>query len=95
MPAAMDRKRKLDLGNTSASKGASASSSSEGVNPWTGRPYSKKYQEILAGRLKLPVYKFKEQLLEAEQPGHNSAHGRSGAGYAGGGRSWDRETMRT
>lgn len=65
MPAAMDRKRKLDLGDTSASKAASASSSSEGVNPWTGRPYSKKYQEILAGRLKLPVYKFKEQLLEA------------------------------
>eukprot|EP01047_Picozoa_sp_COSAG01_P003109 COSAG01_NODE_89_length_27311_cov_22.687061_15_plen_183_part_00 len=36
-----------------------------------------------------------EQLLEAEQPGHNSAHGRSGAGYGGGGRAWDRETMKS
>lgn len=33
-------------------------------NPWTGKPYSERYQTILKTRLKLPVYQFKDQLLE-------------------------------
>lgn len=35
------------------------------INPWTGNPYSTKYQSILQKRLQLPVYKFQSQLLEA------------------------------
>lgn len=35
------------------------------MNPWTGRPFSAKYHSILEGRLKLPVYQFKEKLVDA------------------------------
>ena len=59
-----DRKRKLDLGDAVSNK-SSKPPSGAGINPWTNRPYSKRYSEILEGRLKLPVYQFKEKLLDA------------------------------
>jgi pre-mRNA-splicing factor ATP-dependent RNA helicase DHX15/PRP43 len=60
MAPSFERKRKLDLGfNESSSK------KDEGTNPWTGQAYSAQYQKILQGRLKLPVYKFKDKLLDA------------------------------
>ena len=78
MPPSFDRKRKLDLADPappSSSDGSSqrmVESSSNGddpttrtTNPWTGRLYSSRYRDILAGRLKLPVYQFKDRLLAA------------------------------
>jgi pre-mRNA-splicing factor ATP-dependent RNA helicase DHX15/PRP43 len=35
------------------------------INPWTGRPYSARYRTILNTRRKLPVYQFKDELVEA------------------------------
>ena len=65
-PSAMtDRKRKLDLGDAVPNKSSKAPSGGAGINPWTNQPYSKRYEEILEGRLKLPVYQFKEKLLDA------------------------------
>merc|ERR1719199_1991307 len=60
-----DRKRKLDLGDAVSNKSSKPPSEGAGINPWTNRPYSKRYSEILEGRLKLPVYQFKEKLLDA------------------------------
>ena len=55
-------KRKLDISYTSSSKiGAGASND---VNPWTGNPFSPTYYEILQKRMNLPVYGFKEDLIE-------------------------------
>lgn len=33
-------------------------------NPWTGRPYSQRYYSILKTRTKLPVYQFKDELIQ-------------------------------
>ena len=60
-----DRKRKLDLGDAVSNKSSKPPSEGAGINPWTNRPYSKRYSEILEGRLKLPVYQIKEKLLDA------------------------------
>lgn len=57
----MDRKRKIDLGDALGRKGKSTD---EGVNPWTGEAFSARYHSILATRQKLPVYQFKEKLIE-------------------------------
>eukprot|EP00587_Corethron_hystrix_P003093 CAMPEP_0113306130 /NCGR_PEP_ID=MMETSP0010_2-20120614/5503_1 /TAXON_ID=216773 ORGANISM="Corethron hystrix, Strain 308" /NCGR_SAMPLE_ID=MMETSP0010_2 /ASSEMBLY_ACC=CAM_ASM_000155 /LENGTH=686 /DNA_ID=CAMNT_0000160733 /DNA_START=69 /DNA_END=2129 /DNA_ORIENTATION=+ /assembly_acc=CAM_ASM_000155 len=38
---------------------------SSAINPWTGTPFSPKYYSILAKRITLPVYKFKDDLLAA------------------------------
>lgn len=35
------------------------------INPWTHKPFSSNYYSILKGRLKLPVYQFKQKLLDA------------------------------
>ena len=37
------------------------------VNPWTGKPYSAKYHSILQTRTKLPVYQFKDKLIQQVQ----------------------------
>lgn len=37
------------------------------INPWTGEKYSPKYYSILETRTKLPVYQFKDELIEAVQ----------------------------
>ena len=57
----MDRKRKIDLGDALGKK---TKSTGDEVNPWTGVPFSAKYHSILATRQKLPVYQFKEKLIE-------------------------------
>jgi pre-mRNA-splicing factor ATP-dependent RNA helicase DHX15/PRP43 len=50
-----DRKRKLDLGDAdpSVKRGASeggGAGGEDGLNPYTGRPYSPRYYEILEKR---------------------------------------------
>ena len=52
-------KRKLDVsGLSEAKEGGSA----KGLNPFTQKPFSQKYYDILATRQKLPVYKFLDDL---------------------------------
>ncbi len=65
MAPSFDRKRKLDLGDDAKRAKTKEVNESSGINPWTGIAYSSKYEKILAGRLKLPVYQFKEKLLDA------------------------------
>jgi pre-mRNA-splicing factor ATP-dependent RNA helicase DHX15/PRP43 len=57
-----DRKRKLDIFDNSSKK---PQKENNGVNPYTNKPYSERYRKILATRLKLPVYQFRKELLEA------------------------------
>ena len=57
----MDRKRRIDLGDSFGKKGKNVD---EGVNPWTGEGFSAKYHSILATRQKLPVYQFKDKLID-------------------------------
>lgn len=59
----MDRKRKIDLSDTYAKKGKAAAVDGS-INPWTEVPYSSKYHSILATRVKLPVYQFKDELIQ-------------------------------
>lgn len=68
-----DRKRKIDLGvggggaasSSSAAKWSKDQADGENdVNPWTGAPFSARYHSILTTRKKLPVYQFKDQLIE-------------------------------
>ncbi len=63
MAPSFERKRKLDLGGASADAEADMKKE-KGTNPWTYQPYSEQYQKILKTRLKLPVYQFKEKLIE-------------------------------
>ena len=71
----MERKRKLDLGESageqqshksggSSSSSSSSSSSEPTTNPWTNRPLSGRYYDILAKRKALPVYEFREDLIQ-------------------------------
>jgi len=71
----MDRHQKrarLDLGShvsaVSASQGPllapGFTSQVPGANPFTGRPYSRRYHDILKGRKDLPVYGFLDRLLD-------------------------------
>ena len=53
-------KRKLDIGSGMSASGGEDDS----TNPWTGKPYSSRYYEILAKRKQLPVYEFKDDLQE-------------------------------
>ena len=52
-------KRKLDISSKDF-----PSKRGEGVNPWTLNPLSQNYYEILKKRMNLPVYGFKEDLIE-------------------------------
>jgi pre-mRNA-splicing factor ATP-dependent RNA helicase DHX15/PRP43 len=54
-------KRKLDLGG-GADTSAHDASYAQGINPWTGKPLSSRYYDILKGRQKLPVAEFKEEI---------------------------------
>jgi hypothetical protein len=56
-----DRKRKLDLGDIASKM---PKGSDDAINRWTGRPYSARYYSIFETRQKLPVYQFKEELIE-------------------------------
>ena len=67
MGGSSNRKRKLDLSPSDLAaqhKSSIDARQSSSINPWTGRPYSARYQSILQTRLKLPVYKFQSKLLE-------------------------------
>ena len=35
------------------------------TNPWTGEPYTKRYYEIKKQREQLPVYQFRDEVMEA------------------------------
>ena len=59
----MDRKHKLDLGDIEASDKKSKQDAQ--YNPWTGLAYSARYFSILESRTKLPVYAFKQELIDA------------------------------
>jgi len=68
----MDRKRRIDLSGdngatTSFNKKYYNHNSETELNPWTGAPYSARYYSILETRTKLPVYLFKDQLIETVQ----------------------------
>jgi pre-mRNA-splicing factor ATP-dependent RNA helicase DHX15/PRP43 len=61
-----DRKRRIDVGDMSQKKQkAPSADQSNAINRWTGLPYSSRYYSLLATRQKLPVYQFREQLIEA------------------------------
>ena len=64
-----DRKRKLKLdwnsSTSSRSNGSGKSIETTNINPYTNTQYSVKYKQILSTRLKLPVYQFREKLLNA------------------------------
>lgn len=55
-------KRKLDISYTNSSE-IDATAFND-VNPWTSNPFSQNYYEILKKRMNLPVYGFKEDLIE-------------------------------
>jgi len=58
-------KRRLDLGDFDSSPQTKKGRQQEsGINRWTGLPYSARYYSILETRLKLPVYQFKDKLIE-------------------------------
>ncbi|KAL7495701.1 hypothetical protein ACHAWT_006883 [Skeletonema menzelii] len=65
MGSSTDRKRKLDLADDAKKHKTLDARQSSDINPWTGKAYSSRYQSILQTRLKLPVYKFQSDLLEA------------------------------
>jgi pre-mRNA-splicing factor ATP-dependent RNA helicase DHX15/PRP43 len=58
-----DRKRRIDIEGAEGKKSRSGAVNDD-INPWTGEPFSARYYSILATRTKLPVYLFKEQLIE-------------------------------
>jgi len=67
------RKRRIDLGddnNNQLTNGVETdvtpnAKRSKAVNPWTGIPFTNRYYSILETRQKLPVYQFKDDLIEA------------------------------
>ena len=90
-----DRKRRIDLGggggdilggkkgkSTTAGIGSSSNDDDGSINPWTGIPFSARYHSILAVRQKLPVYQFKDQLIECVQQNQIVVvEGETGSGY--------------
>jgi len=54
------RKRKIDLGEELPNKKTLPSN----INPYTGRPYSAKYYEILEKRKSLPIWEHKDTFLK-------------------------------
>mmetsp|Transcript_21889 Transcript_21889/g.43436 ORF Transcript_21889/g.43436 Transcript_21889/m.43436 type:complete len:712 (-) Transcript_21889:341-2476(-) len=55
------KRKRLDLGSNFSEKKAG---NDETINPWTFRPYSQKYHNILAGRKGLPVYSQKDEYMK-------------------------------
>jgi pre-mRNA-splicing factor ATP-dependent RNA helicase DHX15/PRP43 len=60
-----NRKHRIDIGGLGESKKKRDQEQHDDYNRWTGRPYSAKYHSILKTRVKLPVYMFKEKLIES------------------------------
>ena len=60
----MERKRpRIDLTSSAENPGAAAATPSRN-NPYTGVPYSDRYREILAKRMTLPVWEYKQRFLD-------------------------------
>lgn len=57
-----DRKRKLDLADEPGPSGYGAAGG--GINPFTGRPYTQRYFDIMAKRVDLPVWQAKEDFVK-------------------------------
>ena len=53
-----NRRRKIDFDDEKGKK------NKQDLNIWTGSPFSQRYYDILEKRTKLPVYQFKEELIE-------------------------------
>lgn len=60
----MDRKRKLELGEARTSNGVAAHEQNGCTNPYTGRPFTQRYYEILATRMTLPVWQAKDDFIK-------------------------------
>jgi len=58
----MERKRKVDLSSFGVN---SDPPKNENINPWTGKPYSARYFEILEKRKRLPVWEQQEDFYNA------------------------------
>ena len=67
----MDRKRKLDLSSDDSKAKVNpylpSGSPDANTNYWTGAPFSARYYDILKKRKQLPVYEFKDHLLQMVQ----------------------------
>jgi hypothetical protein len=62
----MKRKIDFDTSNSSSRSGKGFDAEAgDGTNPWTGKPLTKRYFEILEKRKQLPVYEFKDALIKA------------------------------
>mmetsp|Transcript_21627 Transcript_21627/g.30302 ORF Transcript_21627/g.30302 Transcript_21627/m.30302 type:complete len:738 (-) Transcript_21627:524-2737(-) len=63
------RRKRLDLGEDcevpNPNKIFKTKELDDDINQWTNQAYSSKFKSILAARLKLPVYQFKDRLLDA------------------------------
>lgn len=62
------RRKKIDFGDNSTGNENNDNLEVDqkrfkGTNPWTGRPYSQKYYDILKKRTTLPVYQFRDELI--------------------------------
>jgi pre-mRNA-splicing factor ATP-dependent RNA helicase DHX15/PRP43 len=60
----MERKRKIDFGESTKFSKRKPVNLANDVNPWTGNPFSARFYSILNTRQKLPVYQFKDKLIE-------------------------------
>jgi pre-mRNA-splicing factor ATP-dependent RNA helicase DHX15/PRP43 len=61
----MEPKRRINIDFGDDKNKKAKSTPSNDINPWTGRPFSARYYSILEKREKLPVYQFKDKLLES------------------------------
>lgn len=59
------KRHRVDIeGRSSSSGSTSRSSESTSFNPYTGKPFSDRYYDILEKRKKLPVWEYKDSFLE-------------------------------
>eukprot|EP00775_Hariotina_reticulata_P007952 gene7952-8150_t len=58
-----ERKRKLEVDEAPSKKVQTAPDPTGGINPYTGRPYSSRYHEILEKRKGLPVWQAKDDFV--------------------------------
>lgn len=59
-PRIMERKRKLALDEPTNDNN---NNKDEGINPWTNKPYSQRFYQILEKRKNLPVWEQKEEFF--------------------------------
>lgn len=61
----MSRRQRIDIDDLAQGRNKRVKAEEDDqLNPWTGVPYSSKYRSILTVRKKLPVYQFKDKLIE-------------------------------